>query len=251
MQFMKHHILFFCVIAIFCPNSKALYSDELRIAVASNFKIAMEVIRKRFQTISPHQIKLIFGSTGKHYAQINHSAPFDAFFAADEKRPLLLEKNGLGQKDSRFTYAVGKLILWSPKKEFVDKQGKILFQNNFRHLSLANPKLAPYGRAAKEVLDHLNLWTQLKKYHVYGENINQSFQFIEHGLAELGFVAFSQIKHLKKDAGSYWSIPQEYYSPIKQQAIVIKESKAVREFFIYVKSQEAQKIIRNCGYGIL
>ncbi len=150
-------------------------AEEIRVAVASNFTEAIRQVAGRFEQGSGHQITAVFGSTGKHYAQIKHGAPFHAFFAADVKRPRLLEEQGLGVPGSRFTYAIGKLVLWSPKADYVDPSGQVLKNGDFRYLALANPKHAPYGRAAQEVLAAAGLWQTLQQKLVRGENIGQTF----------------------------------------------------------------------------
>jgi molybdate transport system substrate-binding protein len=192
---------------------------------------------------------LIFGSTGKHYAQIKNGAPFDAFFAADVRRPELLEKEGVALPGSRFTYAIGKLVLWSPKTGYVDPDASILERGEFHHLAIANPKLAPYGKAAQEILQALGLWDRHSGRLVRGENIGQTFQFVDSGNAEFGFVAYSQVKHPNQPIkGSFWEVPQSLYTPIKQQAVLLKDKEAARVFLSFVRSDEALKIIHDYGY---
>ena len=192
---------------------------------------------------------LIFGFTGKHYAQIKNGAPFDAFFAADSKRPELLEKEAVALPGTRFTYAVGKIILWSPKEGYVDSEARVLEKGSFRHLAIANPKLAPYGKAAQEVLLACGSWAALKNKIVRGENIAQTFQFVQSGNAQLGFVAYSQVKQSKHPVvGSFWEVPQSLYSPIAQQAVLLKEKDTARAFLKFVKSEESLKMIREFGY---
>ena len=212
----------------------------------------MTSLASDFEKNSGHKVKLVFGSTGKHYAQIHNGAPFDIFFAADIKRPRLLEEEGIAIPGSRFTYAKGKLILWSPMPNYVDSEGEILRHGSFEHLAIANPNLAPYGRAAREVLQSRGLWDQMKHKSVRGENIGQAFQFVSSGNAELGFVAFSQVKNIDEPIeGSYWEVPQSLYTPIEQQAVLLKDNEAGRSFISYIKSKPALKIIRNHGYEIL
>jgi len=226
------------------------WAEVIRVAVASNFKTTLEVLAKKFEAHTVHHVILVSGSTGKHYAQIIHGAPFDAFFAADSKRPKRLEKEGLAITGSRFTYALGKIILWSPKTNYVDPSGLILKKGEFRHLALANPRLAPYGRAAREVLQTLGLWKQLRTRLVRGENISQTFQFIASGNAELGFIAYSQMKTFSDSAGSTWEIPENLYHPIEQQAILLKDRVSTRAFLRFVRGKIAQKIIKTHGYLI-
>ena len=224
-------------------------ADEIRVAVASNFRYAIEDLAPRFERQTGHDLTLIFGSTGKHYAQIKHGAPFDLFFAADAHRPQLLEEEGLAAPGSRFTYALGKLVLWSPQPGLVDPKGTMPKDGTFRYLSIANPKLAPYGRATEEVLQVSGLWKSLQRKMVRGENIGQALQFVRSGNAELGFVAYSQIKrpgHLVN--GSYWEVPQSLYTPITQQAVLLKEGRAARDFIAFMHSEEARATIRSYGY---
>ena len=225
-------------------------ADEIRVAVASNFADTLREIAGRFEQQSGHRVTLVSGSTGMHYAQIRNGAPFDAFFAADMKRPRLLEEEGATLADSRFTYAVGKLVLWSPNADYVDPAGELLEQGDFRHLALANPKLAPYGRAAREVLEQRHQWQDLQGRMVRGENIGQTFQFVKSGNAELGFVAHSQVKRPGHPIeGSFWEVPQSLYTPIEQQAVLLKDNDAARAFLSFVKSDESLEIIRGFGYG--
>ncbi len=226
-----------------------LMAGEVRVAVASNFSEVIKVIAERFEKSTGHQVILSFGSTGKHYAQIKNGAPYDVFLAADELRPKLLEQEGIALPGSRFTYAIGKLILWSPRKGYVDSAGAVLKQGTFRFLAIANPRLAPYGKAAREVLQALGLWKALGKQMVRGENIGQAFQYIKSGNAELGFVAYSQVKKPGHPiAGSYWMVPQEMYTPIRQQAVLLTKNAAAHAFLSFVRSDAALAIIQSYGY---
>ncbi len=242
----------FALLYILLSAAGQLRADEIRVAVASNFTPALQAIIERFEASTDHQVLLSFGSTGKHYTQIKHGAPFDIFFAADTKRPQLLEKEGMIVPGSRYTYAIGKIVLWSPKTDLVDTEGLVLQQSGkFRYLAIANPDLAPYGRAARDVLQARNLWDKMQGHMVRGENIGQAFQYVKSGNAELGFVAFSQI--IKPDnsiQGSYWEVPQSLYTAIHQQAVLLHNSDAVQTFWSFVKSPEAQHIIRQYGYDI-
>ncbi len=225
-------------------------SAEIQVAVASNFADAIKAIANAFQAQTGHKVILIFGSTGKHYAQIRHGAPFDLFFAADSKRPARLEKEGVALPGSRFTYAIGRIVLWSPQEGLVDSAGKVLEKGRFRHLAVANPKLAPYGKAAQEVLRARGLWDRLQGRMVRGENIGQTFQFVKSGNAELGFVALSQVKRPGQTMkGSVWQVAESLYSPIEQQAVLLKDRDIARRFMQFVKSDESQAVIRGFGYG--
>jgi molybdate transport system substrate-binding protein len=194
-------------------------------------------------------VTLIFGSTGKHYAQIRNGAPFDAFFAADRRRPELLEEEGVALPGTRFTYALGKIVLWSPERGVVDPEARVLERGEFRHLAIANPKLAPYGKAAEEVLQARGVWARLRGRLVRGENVGQAFQFVKSGNAELGFVAYSQLKRANQPIeGSLWNVPRALYTPIEQQAVLLKDSVAARGFLSFVRSDEALTIIGDYGY---
>jgi len=238
------------VLAILAPCH--LIADEIRVAAASNFRDAILALAGRFEAQTQHQVTLIFGSTGKQYAQILHGAPFDAFFAADAARPELLEKADFAIAGSRFTYARGRLALWSPRADYVDPGGGVLAQGEFRHLAMANPDLAPYGQAAREVLESLGVWDELGGRIVRGENIGQAFQFVKSGNAELGFVAWSQLQRGDNQfvEGSHWLMPADLYRPIEQQAVLLTDSPAARAFMSFIRSEEAATIIRSHGYDI-
>jgi len=227
------------------------WSDELRIAVATNFRPAMAVLAAHFENLSQHQIVAIHGSTGKHYAQIVNGAPFDAYLAADAARPGLLEAEQRIVPGSRFTYAIGRLVLWSPDPARIDADGRVLQTGTFNHLAVANPELAPYGAAARQVLQHLGLWEQLATKLVRGENIGQTFQFVVSGNAELGFVARAQLAIPGQSRqGSSWEPPQALYDPIEQQAVLLRDSLAGREFMAFVQGEEARALIRAYGYDV-
>ena len=238
-------------------------ADELKVAVASNFYPTMKVIAKRYElrtagSTAHHKVILIPGSSGKHYAQIVNGAPFDVFFSADTERARLLEQEGKVLAGTRFTYALGKLILWSSIDNYVDSKGEVLNKKDFRYLAIANPKLAPYGKSAEEALRSLKLWENLQGRLVRGENIAQTFQFISSGNAKLGFVAYSQIKKPALSiGGSFWEVPKTLYKPIEQQAVLLKDSPVKksnrnigREFLSFVKSDESLRVIFESGYDL-
>ena len=243
--------IFTLIISALLLITKPVIADELKIAVASNFSETIKYLSAEFESQTNHKIKLIFGSTGRHYAQIKNGAPFDIFFAADRLRPQILEKEGLTSADSRFTYAIGKLVLWSPDKRLIDSDSDVLEKSNFDHLSIANPKLSPYGKAAQDFLQSQNLWNPLKKKMVRGENISQAFHFVKSGNAKLGLVAYSQVKHPDKDSqGSFWEVPSSLYSPIEQQVVMLKYSQAGNQFLDYIKSNQAKQLIWSFGYEV-
>lgn len=224
-------------------------ADEIRVAVSGNFVGTMSALVNEFESKTEHRVTIIPGSTGKHYAQITHGAPFDLFFAADSLRPELLDSKGLVEPDSRFTYAIGKLILWGTSPKIIDSKVGIV-GDDFRYLAIANPKLAPYGKAAKEVLQAKGLWDEIQGKLVRGENIAQTYQFVASGNADLGFVAYSQLLIAGEPInGSYWEVPGALYSPIEQQAVLLRDGEASKAFLAYVKSDEALEIIQSFGYG--
>lgn len=226
-------------------------ASEIRVATASNFSETLKTLAQYFERKTAHKVTVISGSTGKLYAQIKHGAPFDAFFSGDIKRAELLDEQNIAVADSRFTYAVGKLVLWSPATDYIDQQGKVLREKQYHYLAIANPKLAPYGKAAQELLHKLNLWDSLQGRMVRGENIGQTLQFVKSGNAQLGLVAYSQIKRAEHSIeGSFWEVPETFYTPIKQQAVLLKDNEPTREFYTFVKSSEARTIIRSFGYSI-
>ncbi len=249
-QLRKLAVIFLITVAMMAFSEKSM-ADEIRVAVASNFTSAIKVIAERFEASTGHQVTLLFGSTGKHYAQIKNGAPFDIFLAADVRRPRLLEKEGIAISGSRFTYAIGKVVLWSPKPGYVDSEGKVLEKGKFRYLALANPKLAPYGKAAQEILQRRKVWDKMRGRLVRGENINQTFQFVKSGNAELGFVAYSQLKHPGSSfEGSFWEVPQALYTPIEQQAVLLKDTELARSFLVFIRSEEMREMILRYGYGL-
>jgi len=230
-------------------------ADEIKVAVASNFYPAMKEIvsqyeLKQSQSFENHNIVLISGSSGKHYAQILNGAPFDIFFSADKVRPILLEKKGISEIGSRFTYALGKLVLWSSLDGFVEKDER-LYINDSRFLAIANPRIAPYGFASREALISLNLWEDLQSKLVRGENIAQTFQFINSGNAKLGFISYSQLMNPSYPvAGSFWEVPQTLYTPIEQQVVMLKKSSLAKDFLSFIESDESLNIISKYGYDL-
>lgn len=225
-------------------------ADEVRVAVAANFAATMDVLASRFETASGHTMLVSSGSTGGHYAQITSGAPYDAFFAADAERPQRLERENFAIAGTRFTYAVGKLALWSRQQNYVDAEGRVLDDGKFRFLAIANPDLAPYGAAARQVLKRRNLWNTLRERIVQGQDVTQSYAFVHSGSAELGFVAYSQLKRPGVEIeGSYWLVPQSEYTRIEQQAVLLKDLPAAREFLEFVRGPEGITIIGEFGYS--
>jgi len=233
---------------IFLTLSLPVQADKIRIAVAANFYSTLSLIKNEFEKNYDDELIIIKGSTGKLYAQIKHGAPYDIFMAADVKRPQLLEQQGLVEDNSRYTYAKGQLVLWSPKHK--DKVLSVLKNAQFKKLAMANPKTAPYGYAANEVLTALNLKTVTKNKTVFGENIAQAFQFVQSGSADVGFVALSYVKPV---TDKYWQVPVKLYSPLKQQMVILKRARnktLAGKFTRFMKSQKVINIIKQQGYII-
>lgn len=234
-----------------CTNA---WADEVQVAVAANFTAPIQAIAKDFEKDTGHKLVASFGATGQFYAQINNGAPFEVFLAADDSTPAKLEQEKQTVEGSRFTYAIGTLALWSAKPGYVDAQGEVLKKNDYKHLSIANPKTAPYGLAATQVLAKLNLTEATKGKLVEGQNITQAFQFVSTGNAELGFVALSQIyKDGKVEIGSAWIVPSSLHDPIRQDAVILnkgKDNPAAKAFIDYLKGPKATAVIKSYGYEI-
>jgi molybdate transport system substrate-binding protein len=242
------------VVMFFCLISSPVFAGEVSAAVASNFSAPMRQIADLFQKETGHTVKLSFGSTGKFYAQIKGGAPFDVFVAADVDTPKRLEDEGLTVAGSRFIYAFGKLVLWSAQPGFVDAKGAVLRKGDYNRLAIADPKLAPYGMAAKETMEKLAMWNGMQRKLVKGENITQTYQFAVTENADLAFIALSQIMHDGKvTAGSWWLVPDELYKPIRQGAVMLsgaKDKVAAQAFLDFLKSKKAAVVIRSFGYEL-
>lgn len=225
---------------------------DVTVATAANFTAAINRLAPDFERRSGHKIVASFGATGTLYAQIKNGAPFDMLLAADAEHPRRLETEGLAVPGTRFTYATGRLVLWSAKPGVVDKDGDILRRGEFAHLAIANPKTAPYGAAAIQVLQHLGVEERVRPRIVQGENITQAFQFVSTGNALLGFVAWAQVRVLPTaQAGSYWLVPAELHNPLHQDGVLLKRAAglpAARAFLDYLRSREARSIIAELGY---
>ncbi|QVM93490.1 molybdate ABC transporter substrate-binding protein [Pseudomonas entomophila] len=229
-------------------------ADEVQVAVAANFTAPIQAIAKDFEKDTGHKLVAAYGATGQFYTQIKNGAPFEVFLAADDTTPAKLEQEKEIVEGSRFTYAVGTLALWSAKPGYVDTKGEVLKKNEFKHLSIANPKAAPYGLAATQVLDKLKLTEAIKTKIVEGQNITQAFQFVSTGNAELGFVALSQVyKDGKIEKGSAWIVPSELHDPIRQDAVILnkgKDNPAAKALVDYLKGPKAAAVIKSYGYEI-
>lgn len=227
-------------------------ADDIAIAVASNFTEPMQKIAAAFEKDTGHKVQLSPGATGKLYAQIRNGAPFELFLSADDTTPTLLEKEGQAMINSHFTYATGKLVLWSAKPGVVDNQGAVLKTGQFAHLAIANPATAPYGAAAVETLKKLGVLATWQPKFVQGDNITQTFQFVSTGNAELGFVALSQVwKDGQFTSGSAWLVTPSLYEPPHQDAVLLNKGAnkaAAKALFEYLKGNTARQIIRRYGY---
>jgi molybdate transport system substrate-binding protein len=232
--------------------SAILSAEDVQVAVAANFTAPAKLIAAAFEMDTGHRALLSFGSTGKFYAQIKNGAPFEVLLAADDTTPAKLETEGAAVSGSRFTYAIGRLVLWSAKPGFVDDKGEVLKKGAFKHLALANPKLAPYGVAALEALTSLKLLESLQPKFVLGENIAQAHQFVATGNAELGFVALSQVfKDGRIAEGSAWVIPAMLHQPIRQDAVMLEKGKgrtAAEAWLKYLRGERARAVIKSFGY---
>jgi molybdate transport system substrate-binding protein len=224
------------------------------VAVAANFSVPMQRIAVEFERDTGHTARLSAGATGKLYAQIRNGAPFEVFLSADEATPTRLLADGAAVPGSRFTYAIGRLVLWSARPGFVDAQGAMLAQGRFEHLAIANPKTAPYGAAAVEVLERLGLLDALRPKFVQGENIAQAQQFVASGNAQLGFVAQSQVwRDGALGEGSAWFVPPDLHAPLRQDAVLLtpgRDRPAARALLAYLREDKARAIIRAFGYGL-
>jgi molybdate transport system substrate-binding protein len=227
-------------------------AKSVHVAVAANFSKTMQSLVTEFEKTSDYQIALSFGSSGKFYAQIKQGAPYELFFSADQANPDALQKDGLVIAGSRFTYAIGRLAVWSPRLDFANKIETKLKLGTFNNLAMANPKVAPYGAAALEVLRHLELIDVTQPKWVRGENIAQTYQFVSTGNADLGFVALSQLLGRKKvSRGAYWLVPDIMHSAIKQDVVLLhsaSQSQGAKAFLEFMHTGRARDIITRFGY---
>ena len=234
--------------------ASAAHAGEVQVAVAANFTAPAQRIAAEFERDTGHRALLSFGASGRFYAQIKNGAPFAVFLSADEATPLRLEAEGAAVPGSRFTYAIGRLALWSAQPGRVDTEGAVLQRGNFAHLAIANPKTAPYGAAAVEVLAALGVLEGLKPKLVQGENIAQAQQFVASGNAELGFVALSQVwRDGKLSEGSVWVVPTRLHAPIRQDAVLLlagRDKPAAQALLSYLKGDKARALIRSFGYEL-
>jgi molybdate transport system substrate-binding protein len=234
--------------------ARSVEAADVHVAVAANFARPMQRIAADFEKETGHHVVPVTGATGTFLAQIESGAPFEVLLAADRTAPEKLEADGLGVPGSRFTYALGTLVLWSSRSNFVDAAGEVLRKGSFQHIAIANPKLAPYGAAAVEAMGALGVLDALRPKLVLGESIAQAYQFVASDSAELGFVALSQV--VAPDAsvpGSYWVVPPNLFAPIRQDAVLLRrgaQNAAARALCEYLKGPKAKKVIAAFGYQL-
>lgn len=241
-----------CLLTLGLLGTGLVRAAEVSVAVAANFTAPMQKIAVAFEQDTGHKAVLAFGSTGKFYAQIRNGAPFQLLLAADDETPARLEKEGLAAHGSRFTYATGRLVLWSRQPGLVDAQGEVLRRGGFERIAMADPKLAPYGAAALQALGQLGVLERLQPRLVQGENIAQAYQFVATGNAALGFVALSQVMTEGRIAtGSAWLVPANLHAPLRQDAVLLaagRDKPAAVALAAYLRGDKARAIIRSYGY---
>ena len=250
---MKQSRIVTWTIAGLCWVGPALaLAAEVKVAVAANFAQPMKDIAAIFEGQTGHKVALTPGATGKFYAQITNGAPFEIFVSGDDETPARLDKVGKTVSGTRFTYAIGRLVLWSPKEGMMSDGGEVLKTGNFRFLSIANPKVAPYGMAAVQTLQKMGLLMKLEPKVVQGENVAQAHQFVISGNADLGFVALSQVWHNGKlKSGSGWIVPDTFHEPLRQDAVLLDtgaQSEAAKALLSFMKSDKAREIMNAYGY---
>ncbi len=250
---MKPSLLTAFLLSSLCSLTSQAHADEVSIAVAANFTAPMQKIAAEFEKDTGHKVVAAFGSTGKFYAQIKNGAPFEVLLAADDETPTRLAAESAAVAGTQFTYAVGKLVLWSVRPTVVDAAGEVLKTGAIEHIALADPKLAPYGAAAIQAMKALGVYDALVPKLVTAENITQSYQFVSTGNAQLGFVALSQVLKDGKIEGSAWLVPARLYQPIRQDAVILEKGKgkpAAEALMKFLKSDKAKAVIRSYGYDL-
>jgi molybdate transport system substrate-binding protein len=246
-RFLLSLVLFF-----FMAVTPAL-AEQVLVAVAANFVPPFRELAMEFEKATGHTVQVASGSSGAFFTQIKNGAPFDVFFSADNERPKLLEEEGLGVKGSRFTYAIGRLVLWSPDPDLV-KGEDTLRSGKFKHLAIADPKTAPYGVAAKQAMQKLGVWESIQARLVLGESLGQTIGFVESGNAELGFLALSQVMDPKiKGKGRHWDVPNNLHEPIQQDVVLLakgKDNPAAKALMEFIGGPQAKAIIERYGYEL-
>jgi molybdate transport system substrate-binding protein len=242
------------LLSAFFSCSLPCQAAEVIVAVAANFAAPMQRIAAAFEQETGHKSVLSFGSSGNLYAQIRHGAPFEILLSADSQTPAKLESEGMGLAGTRFTYAIGTLVLWSKQPGLVDEKGEVLRRGKFERLAIANPKLAPYGVAAMQTLAQLGALPSVQPKLVLGENISQAYQFVASENAALGLVALSQVMLEGKIAqGSAWIVPATLHAPIAQDAILLvkgRDNPVATALLQYLRSEKAKAIMRSYGYTL-
>jgi molybdate transport system substrate-binding protein len=228
-------------------------AEQALVAVAANFIGPFREVAMEFEKTTGHTVQVASGSSGSFYTQIKNGAPFAVFFSADNERPKLLEEEGLGVKGSRFTYAIGRLVLWSSDPDLM-KGEDTLRSEKFKHLAIANPKTAPYGVAAMQAMQKLGVWESIQPRLVMGENMGQTLGFVESGNAELGFLALSQVLDPKmKGKGGRWDVPSHLHEPIKQDVVLLekgKDNSAANALMEFMGGPQVKAIIERYGYEL-
>ena len=246
----KLKLLFFALFSVSWP----CHAAEVSVAVAANFAAPMQRIAAAFEQETGHKAVLSFGSSGNLYAQIRHGAPFEILLSADSQTPEKLESEGMGLAGTRFTYAIGTLVLWSKQPGLVDEKGEILRSGKLERLAIANPNLAPYGVAAMQTLAQLGVLSSVQPKLVLGENISQAYQFVASENAPLGLVALSQVMLEGRIAqGSAWIVPAKLHAPIAQDAILLVKGRGnpvATALLRYLRSEKAKAIMRSYGYTL-
>ena len=228
-------------------------AEQVLVAVAANFVPSFREVAMEFEKTTGHTVQVASGSSGAFFTQIKNGAPFDVFFSADAERPKLLEEAGLGVMGSRFTYAIGRLVLWSPDPSLI-KGEDTLRSEKFKHLAIADPKTAPYGVAAKQAMQKLGVWETVQPRIVLGESLGQTMSFVESGNAEVGFLALSQVMDPKmKGRGGRWDVPVNLHEPIRQDVVLLakgKDNPAAKALMEFMGGQQATAIIERYGYEL-
>lgn len=242
------------LVAAALTGSFAAVAAEVSVAVAANFTLPAQKIAQAFEKETGHTARLAFASTGRFHTQIANGAPFEVLLAADAETPRQLEMQGLALAGSGFTYAVGRLVLWSPNAALVDAKGDVLRSGNFGKIAIADPKLAPYGAAALQTMSRLEVWGRLKPKLVQGESIAQAYQFVASENAQLGFVAMSQVFAIGRlTRGSAWVVPQDFHKPILQDAVLLTKGRsnpAAAAFLVFLRGAKARDTILAFGYDL-
>jgi molybdate transport system substrate-binding protein len=253
---MRHAASILVIAALGWGQPSLTHSEELTIAAASDLNFAFKELVAKYERTKGVHVKLSLGSSGNFFSQIINGAPFDLYFSADIRYPQKLEEGGHAIRGSLYKYAVGRIVLWAPlgSKVAVDKGMDALLEPSLKKIAIANPKHAPYGRAAVAAMMHFKVYERIKDKLVFGENISQTAQFIESGACDTGIVALSlALAPSMKAAGTFWEIPSESHPPLEQGAVILNNSKnkeAATKFLDFVKGVEGQEILRRYGFSL-